>query len=84
MDKFWMVLADNSSMTNVRHAAFDLAQREAERLANNNPGVKFFVLGAEGFATKRKPVDWVPIGRRGHYPGCACPECCPDPDEIPF
>lgn len=55
--KFWMVLSDNSTQTVVRHPTFALAKCEAERLARTAPGVKFFVLGSEGFAVKRD-VDW--------------------------
>lgn len=57
ISKFWMVLADNSAQTTVRHPSLGLAKVEAERLARVAPGVKFFVLAVEGFAVKRD-VDW--------------------------
>lgn len=33
-----------------RHTTFDGAQNEAERLVRINPGKKFYVMGALGFA----------------------------------
>lgn len=58
MDKFWMVLSDISSVTTYRHPTLTLAKTEATRLARGTPGVRFFVLGSEGFAVKRD-VDWI-------------------------
>ncbi|WP_457797615.1 hypothetical protein [Methylocystis sp. S23] len=41
---FWMVHGDGP--TNVRHSCREIAEREAERLARNNPGHPFYVLRA--------------------------------------
>lgn len=68
-ETFFMVLADNSSQTNVRHATIDIARNEARRLAAINPRVKFFVLASLGHMVKEDPVTW-----REHEPN----------DEIPF
>lgn len=59
MECFWMVLAENSSHTQVRHANRGLANKEAARLAALNPGVMFHVLRSEGHALKVDPVSWV-------------------------
>lgn len=59
-ESFYMVLSDNSSYTNVRHASLALARAEAERLARANPGVKFFVLASLGHAVRNDPVSWEP------------------------
>lgn len=40
------------------HEDFDVAKREASRLAAINPGSIFYVLGAEGFAQTRA-TEWV-------------------------
>lgn len=55
---FWMVLADNSNQTNMRHDTRDRAQNEATRLAGINPGIRFFVLQSIGAAVRRDPVSW--------------------------
>lgn len=55
---FWMVLADNSNVTNVRHPTPELAAKEAKRLAAANPGVRFFVLMSIGHAVRNEPVMW--------------------------
>lgn len=58
MLQFFMVLADNSNVTNVRHKSLEGAQREARRLADTNPGVRFFVLASVGHALRADPVVW--------------------------
>lgn len=57
--QFWMVLADNSKETTVRHRSLDDAQREAKRLATNHPGVRFWVLEAKG-CMEHNAVVWTP------------------------
>lgn len=57
-DTFFMVLSDQSNVTNVRHANLDVARKEARRLAGLNPGVKFFVLASLGHMVKEDPVTW--------------------------
>lgn len=68
-ETFFMVLADNSNQTNVRHASIEVARGEAKRLAALNPGVRFFVLASLGHMVKEDPVTW-----QQHEPS----------DEIPF
>lgn len=43
-DKFWMVYGDGQRAPTVKHASFEIAKQEAERLCRNNPGIDFFVL----------------------------------------
>lgn len=43
-DKFWMVYGDGHRAPTVKHASFEIAKQEAERLCRNNPGIEFFVL----------------------------------------
>ena len=40
------------------HSALDVAQREAERLAKENPSERFYVFGSVGFARAPRPVHW--------------------------
>lgn len=54
---FFMVLRDGVSATSFRHERFNDAKSEAERLANQNPGVRFFVLQSIGAAI-RNEVTW--------------------------
>ena len=58
-DKFWMVLAENTNETRVRHASFAAARNEACRLMKIKKGVRFFVLESRGFALEPKPTDWI-------------------------
>lgn len=51
------------------HASRPEARTEAERLARQNPGERFYVFESLGFARTPKPIEW-------H-------ECDTD-DEIPF
>lgn len=70
-EKFWMVYGVNKGAPTMRHPSSELAEREAERLARNNPGVTFCVLEAVLAVTKSdiKKVrlgfppegdDWIP------------------------
>ncbi len=43
-DNFFMVYAQDGGAPTYRHATVDEAKTEAERLARQNPGKKFFVL----------------------------------------
>lgn len=43
-EKFWMVYGDGQRAPTVKHASFETAKLEAERLCRNNPGIEFFVL----------------------------------------
>lgn len=55
---FWMVLADNSAETRYRHQTLESAKTEAARLANQCPGIRFFVLQSLGAAVRNNPVSW--------------------------
>ena len=55
---FWMVLADNSAETRMRHKSFESAKREAMRLAGITTGIRFFVLQSMGDAIRSDPVAW--------------------------
>ncbi len=46
-DSFYMIHGDSGGAPTKRHATRGLALAEAERLAVNNPGRRFFVLRAE-------------------------------------
>lgn len=46
MDKFWMVKAVPGGPANCTHYSEESAKREAERLARQCPGTRFFVLEA--------------------------------------
>lgn len=50
---FWLVWRSNGGPPTVRHASYDKAQAEAERLAAACPGETFYVL--EAMAEVRKP-----------------------------
>lgn len=80
MEKFWMVLSEVSAVTHFRHQSITQAITEARRLAGlpENAGIKFFVLGAEGFAVKRDPVDFVPMATNPMFAEVG------EDDEIPF
>jgi len=41
---FWMVYGEGQRAPGVKHANFETAKREAERLSRNNPGIDFFVM----------------------------------------
>lgn len=57
--KFWMVLSDVSNTPpTLRHQTEDAAKKEAARLANNNPGIKFFVLEVVAACVK-SDVQWM-------------------------
>lgn len=58
MPNFFMVLADNSDQTRVRHCTLEDARREAARLATLNPGLKFFVLASLGHMVRENPTRW--------------------------
>jgi hypothetical protein len=55
---FYMVYRDGSSGMTFRHPTFEAAKTEAERLANQCPGVRFFVLQSLGAAIRNDPVTW--------------------------
>jgi len=59
--RFWMVYVEGKGMPTVRHPSEGSAQREAERLARENPDCDVFVLFAGSFvrtAAPEPPVKW--------------------------
>ncbi|MEM9423045.1 MAG: hypothetical protein AAF986_11220 [Pseudomonadota bacterium] len=52
--KFWMVWREGSPTTRFRHSFKEDAEREAERLANLNPGETFYVLKTVAAMTVEK------------------------------
>lgn len=54
--KFWMVIGEKSSATNVRHTEFANAKDEAERLVRKHGG-RFIILEAMAFA-ELNLVQW--------------------------
>jgi hypothetical protein len=68
-EHFFLVWCDSRMDSIVRHASMADAQHEAERLATANPGKRFYVLQAKGFAHVPPRLVWT--------------DCDLDP-EIPF
>lgn len=65
-EEFFMVWKDGGDVPRKRHETLASAQAEAERLANNHPGFKFYVLraieSAESMRVVRKRlVEGVPF-----------------------
>ena len=60
MNAFWIVWNPQGQNPKHRHANPELARKEAERLAFQNPGQEFIVMLAIGKAIKRD-VDWVEV-----------------------
>ncbi|MEM7213290.1 MAG: hypothetical protein AAF479_15625 [Pseudomonadota bacterium] len=55
--KFWMVWNPNGRAPTYCHPTRDSANREAERLAEENPGQQFIILKAVGgFEVQRPPA----------------------------
>lgn len=52
--KFWMVFAPNGNAPKHQHATMGLAEKEAKRLAYNNPLKKFYVLQSV------KEIEFIP------------------------
>lgn len=55
-DQFWMVYGDGQGAPAMKHASFEIAKREAERLSRNNPGIDFYVMMPVSLS-KRVDVD---------------------------
>jgi hypothetical protein len=51
-EPFFMVYGHGQGAPNVIHDTFQQAKAEAERLADRNPGVRFYVLATVGAAEK--------------------------------
>ena len=66
MKKFWFVMIDDTeggciqaegTLPRVRHLELNTAEREAERLARANPGIRFIVLEAK-CSVMKPDVQW--------------------------
>ena len=60
-ETFFMVYGEGQGAPSVRHDTFETAEREAKRLADRVPGVRFFVLSAVGYAKRVEPVEYVQL-----------------------
>lgn len=60
IETFFMVMSDipDRAPPRVRHNSLDAAKREARRLADANPGERFFVLASLGHMIRNDPVSW--------------------------
>jgi hypothetical protein len=60
--RFWMVFNDSVTgrAPTWKHPTKEAAQQEAERLAALNPGIRFWVLEAQGFMRVSRPSTWTP------------------------
>ena len=56
MDKFWVVWNPAVGAPTMRHPARELAEREAERLASQNPRDHFIVLEALSVSRVRNVI----------------------------
>jgi hypothetical protein len=56
-EPFWMIYGEGQNSPAVRHENFEAAKRESERLARNNPGIRFFILATVG-VTERNDVTY--------------------------
>lgn len=74
--EFFMVWNPQGRSPTHRHDEFELAEREAKRLAELCPGQEFFILQAVAVAQKREPVDVQPLGEGRAYRAAK--------DSIPF
>lgn len=59
--QFWLVWNPQGRAPTYQHPSEELARKEADRLSLLNPGQKFYVMEAMGYATKRE-CEWVPFG----------------------
>lgn len=62
-DIFWMIYGNGQGAPTMKHASRDDAEREAKRLARNNPGVQFYVLQTIAIAEKHD-VSFTWLNRR--------------------
>ena len=60
--RFWMVFNDSLSgrAPTFKHPTLESAKQEAERLSRLNPGIRFWVLEAQGFMQITPPSIWTP------------------------
>lgn len=73
---FWCVWCDGGGSPTVKHADFQRAKAEAQRLARNNPGQRFVVLAA-ALAYQKRDLDEVCFSSDPHRDWLA-------DEELPF
>lgn len=59
--KFWLVWRNGSIQSRVKHSTHALAEVEAIRLAELNPGQEFYVLQAVTMAARVSPVQVITL-----------------------
>jgi hypothetical protein len=72
--QFWMVWCERGggNAPTKKHFSRTDAISEAERLARNNPGQRFWILKSEEVA-EFQAVKW----EKAHKEDCACNDCIP-------
>lgn len=74
---FWMVYGEGQRAPTYKHDTADAARLEAARLAEQNPGVSFYVLKAKyGVRAERPAANGWSLSKR--------PPVAPDDDDMPF
>lgn len=60
--RFWLVWNDGpfGRVPTHKHSTQEAAKQEAERLATQNPGTRFWVMKAQGFMRVARPTNWTP------------------------
>lgn len=58
-DGFYLVWNPSTNYTQRQHKTFEAAKAEAKRLAAQNKGSRFYVLGALGCAVVNEPIQWI-------------------------
>ena len=56
---FFVVWNPDHGLPRMQHLDHEAAKAEAKRLAEQNPGERFFVLGVTGCAVRQEPVEWI-------------------------
>lgn len=56
--KVYLVWCPTHEMPKRIHPSFDVASREARRLAHTRPGAEFYVMAALAVATVRDPISF--------------------------
>ena len=59
--KFWLVWRNGSIQSRVKHPTHALAEQEAIRLANLNPGEEFYVMQAVTVVCRTSPVQVIAL-----------------------
>lgn len=61
LDRFWLVWNFNGGEPRQRHASFEDADREAQRMAQSHPGNTFVVLTAAKAYKSMRPVEEIEL-----------------------